>query len=854
MKKRLLCILLFLPLLGAALGVPARGTEMLLEEAEISSEAQPAAVLLEEGVSAVQTIAEVNALPPDTPGVSFRGTVVWAQTDRILVQAEDCSLWVQSGQSHCPGEILLVSGQTGQEAFLAETVVVEGTGPLPAMETTLAEAPEELRVLIRGGSLSAGVLTQEGFRVAVQTGESGEGTVDLYGVLLDGIFHADIVLPVSRPSRDRQVYFGLLDAHSNLSDGLGTVQEAFSFAAQVEGLDFFAVTDHSGSLDSAKWAEGKQAAASVTNGQFVGIFGYEMTWGEDKMVGHINTFATDGFLTAAQPGMESLSGYCAALAGLPGQVSQFNHPGIYLGDFGGFRDYDPECDACVQLFELEGEGGESFYSYYIQALDCGWHLAPTVGQDNHHGNWGAEGRSRTAVLTENLDARALYEAMAARRVYATQDPDLCIDYRLNGSPMGTVMGVAQSLSADVALDDPTDGAQARVEVIGTGGAVVASGETDGGSLTLSVPAGAAYYFLRVTQPDGDAAVTAPVWVDDFQDMGIASVTADVENPQTGQTVTLTVELYNWEEIPFEVSGVALYRGGEKMGDFSPAGSARYTLRLPMGTPGEIRLTAVAWGTANGESRRFERELVLHVAAPNTVKATIRQVRDGKPGDAYAVEGYATTGNTNPFTTFCDTIYVQDDTGGIPVRGRFPLEIQVGTPVAVSGILREETGERYLELTECRVPNRAMYSYVPTVVDCREAVDYARRGGTLVQTRGTVVALTSEGGSVSRFTLQDSRGNTAEVVIEPEIRSGSYGTNDLAERVKPGKTVRATGLVAVEKTGQNVLRVRNCDEVVTEEPVISAAVPDLSNPRTGDGGFWRFIMDFLRQTVAIAGKI
>ena len=176
-------------------------------------------------------------------------------------------------------------------------------------------------------------------------------------------YSADTIVPMEKPHREWAAYFGLLDAHSSLSDGLGSVQEAFSQAAQVEGLDFFAVTDHSGSLDSAKWASGKQAAAAVTSDHFVGIFGYEMTWGEDKMVGHINTFGTDGWLTPNQPGMDTLAGYCAALAKLPGQVSQFNHPGIYLGDFGGFRDYDPSCDAGVRLLQVEGEGGESFYSY-----------------------------------------------------------------------------------------------------------------------------------------------------------------------------------------------------------------------------------------------------------------------------------------------------------------------------------------------------------------------------------------------------------------------------------------------------------------------------------------------------------
>ena len=61
----------------------------------------------------------------------------------------------------------MVTGQTGQEVFFAEQVTSEGTGPLPAVETTLASAPEELRIVIRGGTLSEGVLTQDGYSVEV---------------------------------------------------------------------------------------------------------------------------------------------------------------------------------------------------------------------------------------------------------------------------------------------------------------------------------------------------------------------------------------------------------------------------------------------------------------------------------------------------------------------------------------------------------------------------------------------------------------------------------------------------------------------------------------------------------------
>ena len=112
----------------------------------------------------------------------------------------------------------------------------------------------------------------------------------------------------------------------------------------------------------------------------------------------------------------------------------------------------------------------------------------------------------------------------------------------------------------------------------------------------------------------------------------------------------------------------------------------------------------------------------------------------------------------------------------------------------------------------------------------------------MQTEGTVESVTSTGKAVSRFTLRDSRGDSAEIVIDPEIRSGAYGVNALAEVVKPGKPLRVIALLSRDDAGLAVLRVRNCDEV-TAAPE-AEVIADESNPRTGDGWFWLFFSDFL----------
>lgn len=855
-KIRILCCLLAVFLFAGPCRVSASAQEPLLPE-----EAAWTEPLLLEKTSALQTIARVKALPAGTMGVCFRGCVVWAGEQGLIVQDDTDSIRLLTEGDFQTGDGLLVSGQTGEDGFFAEDVTFEGTGALPArLVDSLVGLPEGLRVRIPEVSLSAGLLTKDGCALRLVADTLPEGTAEVWGIAFGDTFYADTIIPIAAPEREWKAFFGLLDAHTSLSDGLGTPQEAYARARE-EGLDFFALTEHSDSLDnagrgeitldgttvSAEWALGKQAAADAATADFVGFFGFEMSWGEDHRLGHINTFATPGWQTPRQSGMDTLAGYCAALAKVPGSVSQFNHPGMAYGSFGDFQPYDPACDDCIQLLQVEGEGGESFYCAYLQALDAGWHVAPTVGQDNHHGNWGAEGQSRTAVLAKSLSEQALYEAMGARRVYATQDCDLYIDYRLNGNLMGSVMGVTQGLEASVAVDDPTDGNGCAVEIIGTGGAVLASGQTDDGALTLSVPDGWPYYFLRITQPDGDTAVTAPVWVDDYQDLGISDFSADTDSPLTGQRVNLTLTLYHWEEAPLEVTAAELYWGEQKLGDFTPAGALRYTFPLSWETPGEVRLTAVVQAVVDGQARGFEEELILHFGVPEPVRATIRQARGGSPGGVYTVEGYATSGNTNPYTTFPNTIYVQDATGGIPVKGTFSEKIQIGTPLQITGVLRSPGGERYLELTDCQLPEKSRYRYVSPILSCREATDYAQRGGSLVRVQGTVTerTLTEDGLGVTAFTLRDSRGDTARIVIDPEIRSGAYGFNHLASVVQENGTVRVSGLLTMTDTGQAALRVRNCDEVVAVRTAASrAGIADESNPKTGDGWFLRWIADFL----------
>ncbi|MGN0025910.1 MAG: CehA/McbA family metallohydrolase, partial [Clostridium sp.] len=293
----------------------------------------------------------------------------------------------------------------------------------------------------------------------------------------------------------KNLYFGQLHSHTNLSDGTGTVDEAYQYAENVAKVDFLAITDHSNWFDndskaniadgsaSTKWNTGKEAANKYNkNGKFVAIYGYEMSWsGSTGGYGHINTFNTEGFETRTNSKMD-LKAYYNALKTQPQSLAQFNHPGKTFGDFSDFAHYDEEIDKLINLVEVgNGEGairssGQfQSYEYYTRALDKGWHLAPSNNQDNHKGKWGNANTGRTVIEASELSRDSIYDAIRNRRVYATEDENLRVSYEVNGNTMGSILPEMNKLDFIINIEDiDKDDTIKKISIIGDGGKIVKS--------------------------------------------------------------------------------------------------------------------------------------------------------------------------------------------------------------------------------------------------------------------------------------------------------------------------------------------------------------------------------------------
>ena len=460
-----------------------------------------------------------------------------------------------------------------------------------------------------------------------------------------------------------QRYFGQLHSHTQYSDGAGSLESALSYVKNLPdtaNVDFVAFTDHSNYFDSTSaanpegalydmslasassqqtWKSYKDAVAAFNAenvGSMVAMAGFEMTWSGGP--GHINTFNTPGIVSRNNSTLNNktkdagLQAYYKLLSQSEGAnaLSQFNHPGTTFGNFIDFGYWDAVIDTRMYMVEVgNGEGqigaGGYYPSYeqYIMALDKGWHVAPTNNQDNHKGRWGNANDARDVVLTDDFTEDGIYEAIRNRRMYATEDKNLELDYTVNGNMMGSIIDVPEKLSFEVSFNDPdrTDSI-AKVELVANSGKVAYTWDNAAdlakGSVSVTLDPEYTYYFVRVTEGDGDLAVTAPVWVGESLKLGISKAECGTSTPVTDEELTITTTFFNSEAKPATIKSITYTIGNETIGTVTDAialaASSTQDVEFKY-TPTKARVMTVkitAVIEQDGKDYTFTKDVVLDV--------------------------------------------------------------------------------------------------------------------------------------------------------------------------------------------------------------------------------------------------
>jgi hypothetical protein len=366
------------------------------------------------------------------------------------------------------------------------------------------------------------------------------------------------------------VYYGNLHSQTSHSDGgaaLGNCKgaqaprtapygpdAAYPYARD-HGLDLLMVSEHNHMYDGSDgtdpnadpavakslYRSGLETARAfnAAHPDFLALYGME--WGVISKGGHLNIFNSDellgweknarGDLLADTATARSDYGALYTLMKERGWIGQFNHPST-SGQFmvnGTALGYTADGDAAMALcevlntsaFSINDKESETRRSNFEQAcnkaLEAGYHVAFSSNQDNHCANWGASYTNRTAVLVPNgvaLTRDSVVAALRARRVFATMYKHAQLVFTANGHVMGERFdnSGALTLRAHYASD-----AGRRVTSValmegvpgrnGTVTQVAASAE-----VTITPAVGAHFYYVKLTQDDGNILWSAPVWV------------------------------------------------------------------------------------------------------------------------------------------------------------------------------------------------------------------------------------------------------------------------------------------------------------------------------------------------------
>ncbi|WML43963.1 OmpL47-type beta-barrel domain-containing protein [Neobacillus sp. PS3-40] len=350
-------------------------------------------------------------------------------------------------------------------------------------------------------------------------------------------------------------YRGTTHNHTSIShDATGNPEDALK-AAEEHHYDFFSFSDHSHDIDPSllgqdtvvnqkgmqerkggeQWQLTKDLAKQYTqNGSFVVFPAFEMTattWG------HSNVFGTENFIDRNINGKQyqDLSQYYAWVMTYDDVVAQFNHPDMSANAFNNFKPYDKNLDKLFTMLEVGNGSGHYGYANaegkFYSALDLGWHVAPTYGEDNHDGTWG-QTNARTVIVANDLSQESLLHSMRNMRVYMEEDPNFNLDVLANGYYMGSTVDTknlkfaisGSDLVAEAHNDSdykylPTtyksDDRIAKVELISNGGKVVDSyspmTKDFNWAPSYTVTSGQQWFVVKVTQMDGERIYSSPIW-------------------------------------------------------------------------------------------------------------------------------------------------------------------------------------------------------------------------------------------------------------------------------------------------------------------------------------------------------
>ena len=336
------------------------------------------------------------------------------------------------------------------------------------------------------------------------------------------------------PDFPMPVFFGDVHCHNWLDRTPAGAAALYEHARDVAGLEFVAMSDTS----AHKVANREATRIYYEPGRFATLFAEE--WADGETADHRNVYYRD------DPGetVARASNTYALFDRFRGQdvivVPHTPNIDCLVGwKHADWSRHDPELQRLVEICQIRGDceeegpvgslpkGGHG--GSVRSALARGLRLGFVGGTDTHRQTAGGPGHElhplvestgpgfwgQTAVLAPELTREAVFDALRARRCYATSGARILLWFEVNGEPMGSELCATGPVVIEARCY--AEALISELAVVKNGNVWQQFGPTEMDEevdlMDESPLPGVNYYYVRATLDDGHRAWSSPVWVE-----------------------------------------------------------------------------------------------------------------------------------------------------------------------------------------------------------------------------------------------------------------------------------------------------------------------------------------------------